>query len=152
MVAGLVAAVELKHELETSKGDKDSIVTGNALELFGRKYPEKATILIKGMSNRVLIWHHRAAGAFLLLYPCIYGQGDYMSRADKVDNALGIAFGTARNIYKLGTKIGHTHMEKWVPITRGMKWNDVRKLFGPKWASQWQVGDDKMVTDQLKPV
>ena len=39
VVMGLIAAVDLKHELEISKGDKGSIVTGNALELFGCKYP-----------------------------------------------------------------------------------------------------------------
>ena len=39
VVSGLVAVVELKHELETSKGDNDSIGTGNALEFFGHKYP-----------------------------------------------------------------------------------------------------------------
>ena len=74
----------------------------------------------------MITWHQRAAGGYLFLHPSIYGLGDFDSRTEKVAKALGVATTTVQHWFGLNQKISEPFMEKWVPITRDMKWKDVR--------------------------
>ena len=52
---------------------------------------DKLQTFLRGMSKKVITWHHRAVGAFRFLHKDIYGRGDINKRYVNVANFLGIA-------------------------------------------------------------
>ena len=80
MLAGMVAVVELRQNMETpTKPSSTKLFSGGGLDSCDKALihpgPVERTVVLKGTTRKLIRLHERAAGDNLFLHPKIYGLG-----------------------------------------------------------------------------
>ena len=156
---GLCAAVQLRLKLASEDvvmgASPDHIGTvqecDDAAECVAQEETKRTKGSLRGLSKRTITHEHRAAGAFLLLHPKIYGEGAWVYRVTRVAFALGVSHLTCTNWYSLTQKRSENFMRVWVPIVVGMTWKDVSSMFASDWVAQFDIPDGATVKEYLRP-
>ena len=115
MLAGMVAVVELRQNMETpTKPSSTKLFSGDGLDSCDKALfqpgPVERTIVLKGTTSKLIRLHERAAGDNLFLQPKIYGLGSMKNRDALVAQALGVCRHTTKTWSSLGGNKSSSYM------------------------------------------
>ena len=99
---------------------------------------DKLQTFLRGMSKKVVTWHHLAVGVFLFLYKDIYGRGDINKWYVNVANVLGISdVSTVHKWFSLCDTVFKHNVKVCMPLVKDMKSSDVKTHFTEAFSEQW---------------